>query len=219
MKWQRQQQENSSSTMTAAVSSTNMGGKEGGSSTRLRIVCMKVSFFMSRDLKPQIGTFFGRRRGRKKRLRKKRKGLTITVYPHNKRLLNITGIKDLDHYNQARRFAQKYYSIMNNSVVIRERIDNIMFTRKMFNNYDMSSMVNVCVKLFSHTHHVQYDDERTTSKGIFLKPKIKPNCGSFNLYRTGSVTIMGAKQMSDIYQCQLMLDKIYQNCKVVGEVT
>jgi hypothetical protein len=45
---------------------------------------------------------------------------------------------------------------MNNSVVIRERIDNIMFTRKMFNNYDMSSMLNVCVKLFSHTHHVLY---------------------------------------------------------------
>jgi hypothetical protein len=61
---------------------------------------------------------------------------------------------------------------MNNSVVIRERIDNIMFTCKMFNNYDMSSMLNVCVKLFSHTHHVLYDDELPQSGFIFGLRKI-----------------------------------------------
>ena len=165
----------------------------------LKIVCMKVSFFMSQDLKPQIGTHFSRR------------GITITVYKHNKRLLNITGIKDQDHFKQTQKFVQAYYHSVNNNVVIGERIDNIMFSRKMFNNYDMPSILNVCRKLFSHSHYVEYDDELLTSKGIFLKPRRKPNC-SFILYRTGSSTILGAKQISDIHLCQSMLDRIYQNC-------
>ena len=169
----------------------------------LKTVCMKVSFFMSQDLKPQIGTRFTRR------------GITITVYKHNKRLLNVTGIKDQDHFRKTRKFVQAYYLSVNNSAVIGERIDNIMFSRKMFNNYDMASLLNVCRKYFSHSHYIEYDDERLTSKGIFLKPRIKPNC-SFILYRTGSTTILGAKQTSDIHLCQLMLDRIYQNCYMKG---
>lgn len=170
-----------------------------GAKTLLKIVCMKVSFFMSQDLNPQIGTHFDHM------------GITITVYKHNKRLLNITGIRDQDHLRQTRKFVQEYYYSVNNSMVIGERIDNIMFSRKMFNNYDMPSILNICRKLFAQSHYVEYDDELLTSKGIFLKPRIKPNC-SFILYRTGSVTILGGKQISDIHLCQLMLDRIYQNC-------
>lgn len=194
---------------------TTMNDKEG--SKTLKIVSMKVSFFMSRDLKPQIGTFFGRRVIKRKiwvRLRKKRKGITITVYKHNRRLLNISGIRNLNHLEQTRKFVQEYYHSVNNSAPIGERIDNIMFSRKMFNNYDMPSILNVCRKLFSHSHHIQYDDQLLTSKGIFLKPRVKPNC-SFILFRTGSSTIMGAKQISEIHQCQLMLDRIYQDCYLV----
>ena len=180
------------------ITSTMANNSDEGRKT-LKIVCMKVSFFMSKDLKPQIGTHFNRR------------GITITVYKHNKRLLNITGIKDQDHFERTQKFVRTYYRSLNNSEVIGERIDNIMFSRKMFNNYDMISILNVCRKLFCHSHYVEYDDELLTSKGIFLKPRIKPNC-SFILYRTGSSTILGGKQISDIHLCQLMLDRIYQNC-------
>ena len=177
-----------------------------GKGKTLKTVCMKVSFFMSKDLKPQIGTHFSRR------------GITITVYKHSKSLLNVTGIKDQDHLKETQKFVQAYYLSVNNSVLVGVRIDNIMFSRKMFNNYDMTSILNFCRKSFSHSHYIEYDDERLTSKGIFLKPRIKPNC-SFILYRTGSTTILGGKQISDIHQCQLIIDRIYQNCCLKKKVT
>ena len=160
---------------------------------------MKVSFLTNKNLPPQKGTKHSRR------------GISFTVYKHKKRLLNVAGVKNQNHFEAVKKFVVKYLNSFNYTKVNHIRIDNIMFARKEYENYDMEKILSLCRKLYNSTHHIFYDDELLVSKGIFVKPRKKPNC-SYILYRTGSVTVLGAKQLSDLHKCQTMIDKIFKAC-------
>ncbi|MCH1611949.1 MAG: hypothetical protein L7S72_01510 [Flavobacteriales bacterium] len=130
----------------------------------------------------------------------------FTVYKHSKMLMNISGIKSIQElYIYQRRL--KYQSF---------RIDNIMFSRKCQFNYDMNKLSQRAKMLYNHKYDVQYDEELQSAKGIYIIPKQKPG-PSFVIYRTGSVTIMGAKHLHSKRYCEKMLKIIYDKSCLISK--
>ena len=172
---------------------------------KLKIVNIKASFLMSKKIGPQTATKYIRRGG---------EGLRVTVFKHCQKLVNVTGIKNLKHYQEVRNFVRNYYHKVNGSHMLSDRIDNIMVTRRMVCNYDQSAILNACKKLYRKNYCAYFGDEdRLTCKAIVLQPKErgKEDCvsGTFSLFYTGSVTIMGLKDYEEIELCQQMVDRIY----------
>jgi hypothetical protein len=182
------------------------------SDNKLKIVNIKASFLMSKKIGPQIATKYKRRGG---------EGLRITVFKHSQKLVNVTGIKNLKHFQEVRNFVRNYYYKVKGSYVLSDRIDNIMVTRRMSCNYNMSAILSACKKLYRKNYCTYFGDEdRLTCKAIVLQPKErgKEDCvnGTFLLYYTGSVTIMGLKEYEEIELCQQMVDRIYNRAFQYG---
>ena len=91
------------------------------------------------------------------------------------------------------------------------KIDNIMLTRKLRQNYAMDSILKSARFLLQKDYFIYYEDERLNTKGIYLTPKNKSSRSSYILYRTGSSTVMGAKSKFDIKVANKIVKKIYFN--------
>ncbi len=154
----------------------------------LEIQNIKVSCLLEQEMEPQVI---------------KRNNRVFTVYKHSKMLLNISGIKSVKElYIYKHQLKYKFF-----------RIDNIMFTRKCKLNYDMKKLYHRAKMLYSHKYHIQFDEE--SAKAIYIIPKQKPGF-SFNIHRTGSVTIMGAKHLHCKHDCEQILKNIYvQSCAIL----
>ena len=155
----------------------------------LKIGNIKISCLLYQKMIPQV-------------VKKDKK--VFTVYKHSKMLLNISGIKSI----------QELYTYQHGLKYQTFRIDNIMFSRKCQFNYNMNKLVQRVKMLYSHKYDVQFDEELQSAKGIYIIPKQKPG-PSFVIYRTGSVTIMGAKHLHCKRDCEQMLKNIYvKNCLI-----
>lgn len=158
---------------------------------RLEIGNIKISCLLDHEMIPQVV---------------KRDKKVFTVYKHSKMLLNISGIKSI----------QELYIYQHGLKYQTFRIDNIMFSRKCRLNYDVNKLVQRVRMLYSHKYHVQYDEELQSAKGIYVIPKQKPG-PSFVIYRTGSVTIMGAKNFHCKRDCEQMLKNIYDKSCLISK--
>ena len=151
----------------------------------LKIVNIKVSCLFDHELRPQVV---------------KQNGKVFTVYKHSKMLMNISGIKS----------AQELYKLQHRLQVKLFRIDNIMFTRKCYLNYNIKKLYQRALMLYKRKYHICYDSELQSAKGIYIIPKEKPGC-SLIIYRTGSCTIMGAKNLHSKQECEEMLTSLYDS--------
>ena len=126
----------------------------------------------------------------------------ITIYPHTKKLINVTNLKNLGNLYEIEDFVKKVFKVKPKSI----RIDSIMLSRKIKNKRFSLGKVLKTLEKYKDIYTRNYEPE------LFHAPWFKSNGhGSFNLFSTGSCTVMGVKSINDIKLIEKILDEAF--CK------
>ena len=128
-------------------------------------------------------------------------GFTFTIYNHSLFLVNVTGIKSLDHLKLAREIIELEIKIN----VKKVRIDNTFFSKKNYRNVDLRRVYKFMQK--SRKFHVEYNVELFA--GMYFKPKQK-YYPTILFFRTGSFTMMGGKKMKILKECETFVNEIIE---------
>lgn len=120
----------------------------------------------------------------------------------NRTKINGTGIRSFAEIDVLKTIIEDKYQCQVTSV----DIDSIFLSRKLSLKFKIRELLERCER-FKSTHRVDYNPELFS--GIYLISRIKSKKPSYNLFVTGSVTIMGAKCLADIYEAQNTLNYIY----------
>lgn len=154
---------------------------------RLEIRNIKVSCFLDEDF-PEPGIYEGNN------------GI-MTIYDSDKRLINITGIKTLNHLYTMESNIQKVFNVK----IKKTKIDAIMLSRRVRNKRFSERKYLKVIEKYEHIFKRDYNHE------MFHSPWFKSNGrrGSFNVFSTGSCTVMGVKSVSDIKLIEEILDEAF----------
>ena len=116
----------------------------------------------------------------------KHNNAVITFYPSNKRIINVTKLKTLNELYQIQNEIQSLFNVK----VKKLKIDAIMLSRRVMNKrFSLKKMLKTLEKykdLFKCDYHPE----------LFHSPWFKSRDGkhgSFNVFTTGSSTVMGVK--------------------------
>lgn len=120
----------------------------------------------------------------------------------NRTKINGTGIRRYAEIDVLKSIIEDKYRCQVTSV----NIDAIMLSRRMKSQYRIPELLRRCAR-FNLTHRVEYCAELFS--GIYLIAREKRHHPSYNLFVSGSATVMGAKCLADIYEAQNTLDYIY----------
>ena len=118
---------------------------------------------------------------------------TFTIYHHAPYLVNATGVKSLDQLILAQEIIEGKLQQQVNNV----RIDNTFFAQKNFANVDLKQVYAFLKN--SDTFYVEYNIELFA--GIYFHPK-KENYPTILFFRTGSYTMMGAREENILKECE-----------------
>ena len=164
---------------------------------RLQIRNIKVSLILEDDC-PDRGIF-------------RHDNAVITIYPANKKLINVTKIKTLDELYSIESDIEKMYKVK----IKQTRIDAIMLSRKVKNKRFSEQKYLKTLKKYQHIYKMDYNHES------FHSPWFKSNDGrgSFNLFSTGSCTAMGIKSVNDIMLIEKILNEAFCETNEIKKVT
>lgn len=115
--------------------------------------------------------------------------------------VNATGIRNIKEISVVKEIIEDIFDCY----VYSQKIDSIFLSQKKELLFNIEDILEKC-KIFDKFYQIYYSPEEFC--GIYLSPMVKPN-NSFNLFVTGSATIMGAQSYSDINRAEIMLDYIY----------
>lgn len=169
---------------------------------RLKIKNIKVSLILTDDF-PNTGIF-----------KLETTGAILTIYHTSKRLINVTNIKHLRHLYQLASDIQEMYD-----VTIKEtRIDAIMLSRKVVGRrFSEKKYLEIFKKPeYSEVYKMDYNPER------FHAPQFHSRVyggGFFNIFSTGSCTVMGVKKLMYVQLIEQMLDKAFCKKHEIKEIT
>ena len=169
---------------------------------RLKIKNIKVSLILTDDF-PNTGIF-----------KLETTGAILTIYHTSKRLINVTNIKDLTHLYQLKSVIQQMYD-----VTIKEtRIDAIMLSRQVKGRrFSEKKYLEIFKKpKYSKVYKMHYNPER------FHAPQFHSRVdggGFFNIFSTGSCTVMGVKKVMYVQLIEQMLDKAFCKKHEIKEIT
>ena len=129
----------------------------------------------------------------------KQNNVVYTIYPHVKKLVNVTGLKSFEQLEIAKKIVESKLK----QKVVKVRIDNTFFSKKNYKNVDL-------VKLYKFMQnnplfHVDYNIELFA--GMYLKPKTS-EYPTILFFRTGSYTIMGAMKKNMFLECQTFVNNL-----------
>lgn len=123
----------------------------------------------------------------------KEKNVSYTIYKHTPNLLNITGVKSLTQLKTCRLDMEKHFD----SEVVKERIDNLFFSKKDNKNIDLDKL-----NAFLQGHekyYASYTHELFPGMHLLPKNKMYP---TIVLFRTGSFTLMGSKCLDYVFESE-----------------
>jgi len=129
-------------------------------------------------------------------------GLTLTLYKHSPRLLNVTGIKreaDIDGIIQhiENKYKQK---------CIKHQIDSIMISHKDYKSLKMNDLLKNAESC-SDIYYIDYNPELFT--GIYLKPFLR-EYPTINLFYSGSYQLLGGQSFSRINESLQIIKRIIE---------
>lgn len=127
--------------------------------------------------------------------------VTVFVYGHSPKHLNVTGLKSLDHIEYVVRKIERKFDINCCDV----KIDNIFISHKDNKNINLTKVYNHIHKNYYHIFHIDYNVE--LFPGMFLKPK-KYGWPTVILFRTGSFQIMGGKKIQSIKEAYTLVKNV-----------
>ena len=123
----------------------------------------------------------------------------VTIYKNSRNLVNVTKLKSFSELYKICEILEKKFRAIIKTI----RIDSIMLSRKCSNKrFSLKKMLEVC-KRFQNELRLNFNVE------LFHAPWISSQFGSFNLFTTGSVTVLGVKKVEHISIIQNFLDKVY----------
>ena len=126
---------------------------------------------------------------------------TFTIYKHNRKLVNVTGLKSAEEIEQQKKLIEEMFQ----QKVKKERIDNTFFSKKYYKNIDMPSLYKHLKE--NKDYCVSYTIE--VFAGMYLHPKDK-QYPTMIIFRTGSYTMMGGKSLKIVYECEIFLRTLIQ---------
>ena len=129
----------------------------------------------------------------------KQNNVVYTIYPHVKKLVNVTGLKSFEQLEIAKKIVESKLK----QKVVKVRIDNTFFSKKNYKNVDMVKVYKFMQN--NPLFHVDYNIELFA--GMYLKPKTS-EYPTILFFRTGSYTIMGAKKKDILIECQTFVYNI-----------
>ena len=118
---------------------------------------------------------------------------TFTIYKHNPKLINVTGIKSAIEIEQQKCLMEEKFK----QKMVKVRIDNTFFSKKDYKNIDMIALY--CIMKENKDYYVNYNIELFA--GMYLHPinKLFP---TILVFRTGSFTLMGGKCFKAVYESE-----------------
>ena len=157
---------------------------------RLQIRNIKVSVLLEQDLNPSLITSTVSHH----------ENFVLTIYPNKRDLVNVTKLGNIDQLFKIQDIITSKFGIKCRNV----KIDAMMLTRKVRNR---QFSMNKILDFLKH----QNDFELSFNSELFHAPSVKSKFGTFNLFASGSCTVMGAKTLEDIDSIEVFLNQIY--CK------
>jgi TATA-box binding protein (TBP) (component of TFIID and TFIIIB) len=157
----------------------------------MKLKNIKASFIFGEDL-------IEKRNGTEKLIFKE-KNVTFTIYKHTPDLLNVTGVKSLAQLKSCKEEMEKHFE----KKIKEERIDNLFFSKKDKKNIDLDQLsiyLQGHKKYFASYHHELFP-------GMHLLPKDK-SFPTIVLFRTGSFTLMGSKNLNAIFESELFVESL-----------
>ena len=129
------------------------------------------------------------------------KNAIITIYPHSKKLINVTNLKTIEELYRIEKFVKNFYKVIPKAV----RIDSIMLSRQVKDKQFSHEKILETLEKYKNIYKRDYEPE------LFHAPWFKSSGkhGSFNLFTTGSCTVMGAKSIEDIKLIEKILDEAF----------
>ena len=157
----------------------------------MKLKNIKASFIFGEDL-------IEKRNGTEKLIFKE-KNVTFTIYKHTPDLLNVTGVKSLAQLKSCKEEMEKHFE----KKIKEERIDNLFFSKKDKKNIDLDQL---SIYLQGHKKYfASYTHE--LFPGMHLLPKDK-SFPTIVLFRTGSFTLMGSKNLNAIFESELFVESL-----------
>ena len=124
---------------------------------------------------------------------------TFTIYRHNPKLINVTGLKSAEEIEQQKCLMEEKFK----QEVMKVRIDNTFFSKKDYKNIDMVALYHTMKenKDYYVNYHVELFD------GMYLHPtnKLFP---TILVFRTGSYTLMGGKSLEVVKESQQFIQDL-----------
>ena len=124
----------------------------------------------------------------------------FTVYKYSRHFINVTGLKSQLALDNLPNVVLNIFK----ANVIQIQIENMTFSRKVKN---MTFSSNKMLKLISKQDSKIFHFDNTLEN--FHAPWIHSKYGSFNLFTTGSVTLVGLKTLDNLKKIEDYLDCIY----------
>ena len=124
----------------------------------------------------------------------------FTVYKYSRNFINVTGLKSKIEITNIHHIIDKVF----NASIKEIRIENMTFSRKVRN---MSFSSEKILKLICSQDLKVFKFDKTLEG--FHAPWIRSKYGSFNLFATGSVTVVGVSCFKNIKIIEKYLDHIY----------
>lgn len=125
----------------------------------------------------------------------------IFIFGHSPNLLNMTGLKSFKDIEEVMKIIEKKHKIKCKEVTI----DNIFISHKDNKNIKLSNVFHYVQQKFKHLYLADYNVE--LFPGMFLKPQCS-KWPTIILFRTGSFTIMGGKDIQSIMKAQSLIVNI-----------
>ena len=126
---------------------------------------------------------------------------TFTIYRHNPKLINVTGLKSAEEIEQQKCLMEEKFK----QEVMKVRIDNMFFSEKDYKNIDMVALYHTMKE--NKDYYVNYHVELFA--GMYLHPtnKLFP---TILVFRTGSYTLMGGKSLEVVKESQQFIQDLIE---------
>ena len=126
---------------------------------------------------------------------------TFTIYRHNPKLINVTGLKSAEEIEQQKCLMEEKFK----QEVMKVRIDNTFFSKKDYKNIDMVALYHTMKE--NKDYYVNYHVELFA--GMYLHPnnKLFP---TILVFRTGSYTLMGGKSLEVVKESQQFIQDLIE---------
>ena len=126
---------------------------------------------------------------------------TFTIYRHNPKLINVTGLKSAEEIEQQKCLMEEKFK----QKMVKVRIDNTFFSKKDYKNIDMVALYHTMKE--NKDYYVNYHVELFA--GMYLHPnnKLFP---TILVFRTGSYTLMGGKSLEVVKESQQFIQDLIE---------